>query len=240
MDVIRTETTFEPSLGKARKDIERLIPIEDYAQKIGVSRSTVDRYAQTGRIETKKQHGQTFVVDRPLVEKDWFALGLVQAQAKAKTLWQIACLMFAALFVLAVLAGSVGGVRLWADRVASAEMLTATQIQVADAGKQITSMQEQLTAERRDHTTRLESQRVEYAARIDGLATAGTQLTRAAEQLKGLQAQLAAERQDHKAQLKSQQVSHAATVDQLHAGISKLASHVVELSKAVADLQTAP
>ncbi len=254
MDTIKTETTFEPSLGKSRQDKERLIPIDDYAKKMGVKRSDLDRCVKAGRLETREHHGQTCVVDKPLVEKDWFEFGIVQAQAKAKTRWQIACLTFASLFVLAVIAGAAGGVRLWTDWTGSAEMLTTTQAQfadtgrlltglqaqVADAGKQIASLQSQLTAERQDHAAKLESQRTDYTARIDGLTSAQTQLTSAAEQLKALQAQLATERQDHKAQIKAQQTSHAATVSKLHAGISQLAAHVVELSKAVAELQPAP
>ena len=254
MDVIKTETTFEPSLGKAGQDKERLIPIDEYAQKIGVKRSTVDRYAKAGRIETKEQHGRMYVVDKPLVEKDWFEFGFAQAQAGAKTKWQIACLIFAGLFVLAALAGAAGGVRLWTDGAASTEMLTTTQAQVADsgqlltalqgqvadAGKQIASLQAQLTTERQDHAAKLESQRTEYAARIDALTSAETQLTRAAEQLRKLQGQFETERQDYRAQLKAQQVSHAATVGQLHDGISQLAGHVVELSKAVTEVELTP
>lgn len=254
MDVIKTETTFEPSLGKAGQGKERLIPIEDYAQKMGVKRSTVDLYAKAGRIETKEQQGRMYVVDKPLVEKEWFELSVVQAQARAQTRWQIACLTFAVLFVLAVIAGAVGGVRLWTDRAASTgmlttaraqfadtgQLLTALQTQAADAGKQIASLQAQLTAERRDYTAKLESQRTEYAAKIDGLTSAQTQLARAAEQLRTLQTQLETDRQDYKAQLKAQQVSHAATVGQLHDGISQLVGHVVELSKAVAEVELTP
>lgn len=252
MDIIRTETTFEPSLGKTCQDKERLIPIDDYARKMGIKRSAVDRYAKAGRIETKERHGKTYVIDKPLAEKDWFEFGIVQA--KAKTRWQIACLTFASLFALAVIAGAIGGARLWTERAASAGMLTTTQTQFADtgrlltglqaqnadAGKQIASLQAQLTTERQDHAAKLESQRTEYAAKIDGLASAQTQLTGAAEQLKTLQIQLATERQDYKAQLKAQQVSHAATVGKLHAGISQLANHVVELSKAVALMKPTP
>lgn len=254
MDIKKTETTSEPSPGKACQDKERLIPIDEYAQKIGVKRSALDRYAKAGRIETKEQHGQMYVVDKPLVEKDWFEFGIVQAQAKATTRWQIACLTFATLFVLTAIAGAVAGVRLWTDRTASAGMLTTTQTQfaetgrllvglqaqVADAGKQIASLQAQLTAERQDHAAKLESQRTEYTAKIDGLTSAQTQLTKAAEQLKTLQAQLATERQDYKAQLKAQQISHATTVSNLHAAISQLAGHVVELSKAIAEIELTP
>lgn len=240
MDVIKTETTFEPSLGKTRQTSEQLVPIDEYAQKIGVKRSTVDRYAKAGRIETKEQHGKTYVVDKPLGEKDWLEFGIVQAQARSKTRWQIACLVFASLFALAAIAGAVGGVRLQADRTASAGMLSTTQAQfsdtarllaglqaqVADDGKQIASLQEQLTAERQDHAAKLESQRTDYTARIDALTSAQTQLV--------------TERQDHKAQLKAQQASHAATVGRLHDSISQLSAHVVELSKAVAEVSPAP
>jgi hypothetical protein len=240
MDTIKNKKTLEPSPGKARQVSERLIPIDEYAQKIGVKRSTVDSYAKDGRIETKEQHGKTYVVDKPLGEKDWFEFGIVQAQARAKTRWQIACLVFASLFALAAIAGAVGGVQLWTNRTASAGMLSTTQAQfadtgrlltglqaqVADAGKQIASLQAQLTAERQDHTAKLESQQTDYAARIDTLTST--------------QAQLAVERQDHKAQLKAQQVSHAATVSRLHDSISQLSAHVVELSKAVAEVAPAP
>ncbi len=254
MGVIKNDTASEPSPGKAGQDTKRLIPIDTFAQNLGVKRSTVDSYAAAGRIETKEQHGQTYVVDKPFAKKDWFEFGVVQARAGAKTRWQVACLVFAALFVLAVLAGAAGGVRLWTDRAASAEiltearaqvadrrlLLTALQVQVADADKQMASLQEQFTAERNDHATKIESQQAQYTAKIDELAKAQTQLTAATEQLKALQAQLATERKDYDARLKSQKESHAATVAQLHAGISKLSSHIVELSKAVAEVQPAP
>lgn len=254
MGIIDNDTTVGSSSGRTGKDMERLIPIDKFAQKMGIARSTVNRYAEAGRIETVEQQGQIYVVDKPLAEKDWFEFGIVQTQARAKTRWQVACLVFATLFVLAVLTGAAGGVRLWTDRAASAEileetkaqvadrrlLLTALQLQVADADKQIASLQEQLTAERREHKTRIESQQAQYTAKIDELAKARNQLTVTTEQLKALQGQLTTERKNYDARLRSQKESHAATVAQLHASISKLSGHVVELSKAVAEVQSAP
>ncbi|MHC4117698.1 MAG: hypothetical protein ACYSWO_09345 [Planctomycetota bacterium] len=254
MGVMENNTTVGSSTGRTGKEMERLIPIDKFAQKMGITRSTVDRYAKAGRIETKEQQGQMYVVDKPLAEKDWFDFGIVQAQARSKTRWQVACFVFATLFVVVALAGAAGGVRLWTDRAASAEilaetraqvadrrlLLTALQLQVADADKQIASLQEQLTAEGRDHAARIESQQAQYTAKIDELAKARNQLTVTTEQLKALQGQLAAERKNYDARLKSQKESHAATVAQLHASISKLSGHIVELSKAVADVQLAP
>lgn len=239
MDVIETETTFEPSFKKTGQDTDRLVPIEDYARKIGISRRAAARYARAGRIDTKEQDGHTYVVDKPL-EKDWFEFGLIRAQAQAKTKWQIACLTLAFILVAAAIAGSAAGVWLWADRTASAHTLTETQDRLTNSGEQIADLQAQLADERRDHASRIEAQKADFEARANTLATAEVQLTRAAEQFKALQAQLAVERENHKSELKSQQADHAATVDQLHAGISELAAHVVELSKALNELQPTP
>ena len=85
MDVIKTETRFEPSFKNAGQDTERLVPIQDFGRDIGISRRAATRYAKAGRIETKEREGQTYVVDKPLAEKDWFEFGIVHVQAKAKT-----------------------------------------------------------------------------------------------------------------------------------------------------------
>lgn len=265
MDVMKTETTFEPCGGKSGSGKEQLIPIDKYTQKMGLKRDIMDRYVKAGRIETRERQGKTYVVDRPLAEKDWFEIDIVQAQAKIIRRWQIASLALAGLSVLAVLAGIVGGLILWTDKATSIQILSAAETQFAEtdreltalqgriaaADKQIASLQQQLAAERRDYTTKLESEQAQLTTKIDGLTTAETQLAKTSKQLEALQArfaatnkeheaQLTALRQDYEAQLKSQQVSHAATVDQLHTGIDKLSTHIVELTKALAELEQTP
>ena len=42
---------------------ERIIPIDDFARQQQLSRRTVDRYIQIGRIKARKIKGKTFVVD---------------------------------------------------------------------------------------------------------------------------------------------------------------------------------
>jgi len=263
MDAIETETKLEPDVETAGQGNEGLIPIKDYAERFGVSRRTVERYAKVGRIEIKKQLGRIYVVDNPpkpappstesvrldemsdltpLVQKDWFDFGMAQAQAqaKAKTKWQIACLAFAVLLVAAVITGSGGGVWLWKDRVAKANALTAVRRQLTDGAEQINALQGQLATERQDYATRLASQQAGYAAKINVLTAAETQLATAAEQFNTLQDQLAIDRQDYITQLDSQRASYAGTVEQLQDGIAELAGHVVELSKAVAEVQLIP
>ncbi len=261
MDAIETETKLGPDVETAGQGNEGLIPIKDYAERFGVSRRTVERYAKVGRIEIKKQLGRIYVVDNPpkpappstesvrldemsgltpLVQKNWFDFGMAQAQGKAKTKWQIACLAFAVLLVAAVITGSAGGVWLWKDGVAKADALTAVRRQLTDAAEQINALQGQLATERRDYATQFASQQAGYVAKINVVTAAETQLATAAEQLNTLQDQLAIDRQDYITQLESQRASYAATVGQLQDGIAELAGHVVELSKAVAEVQLIP
>ena len=104
---------------------EILLPIAEYAALHSLSRRTVDRYVQIGRLESKKQHGRTMILDKPLkpqptesrqvrtdidsqlvplAQTDWMQLGYFKARSKAKTIWQtyaivVTILLFA--FVLA-------------------------------------------------------------------------------------------------------------------------------------------
>lgn len=237
MDVIKTETTFGPPLENQGRDSERLIPIEDFARDIGISRRAAARHAKAGRIKTKEREGNTYVVDRPPAEKDWFEFGVARVQATAKTRWQIACLTIATLLVAAVIAASAAGVWLWTGMTTSARTLVEAQDRLRAAGEQIVALQLQLADEHRDHIAELEAQKADFDSRANAFAAADVQLARAADQFKAMQALLVAERQSHKAEIQSQQISHAATVDRLHTGISELAANVVELSKAVTDVQ---
>lgn len=158
MDTVETETIVQEEPETVRQDDECLIPIEDYAQKLGVSRRTVDRYARVGRIETKKHLGRTMVIDKPykpapfladavrpeqttelapLVQNDWLNFGQALSQAKAKTKWQVACLTFAVLFVAVTLVASVGGVWLHMSLQTKADEVNA-------AGEQVSGLQTQL------------------------------------------------------------------------------------------------
>ncbi|GAI66559.1 unnamed protein product, partial [marine sediment metagenome] len=88
---------------------ELLVPIDEYAARESISRRTVDRYARIGRLEKVKQHGQTYILDKPLkpppvetvrtenvpdsqivqfAQADWIRYGFLQARSKSKTIWQ--------------------------------------------------------------------------------------------------------------------------------------------------------
>ena len=103
---------------------EILIPIGDYALGQGVSRRTIDRYISTGRLETQKRHGRTYVHDKPLkgvstatgqarnVSDSQLALfdrtqlielGYLKARAKAKTVWQVYAIVLSVVFVALLL-----------------------------------------------------------------------------------------------------------------------------------------
>ena len=45
---------------------ELLVPIAEYASIHGISRRTVDRYVNCGRLESTKKHGRTMILDKPL------------------------------------------------------------------------------------------------------------------------------------------------------------------------------
>ncbi|MBW8041984.1 MAG: hypothetical protein FVQ85_18570 [Planctomycetes bacterium] len=104
---------------------ELLVPISEYASREGLSRRTVDRYAQTGRLEKVRQHGQTYILDKPLkpqvqqtgqvrnvpdsqivplAQTDWMRLGYLQARSKSKAIWQTYAIALTVLFVALLLA----------------------------------------------------------------------------------------------------------------------------------------
>lgn len=169
MDMVETETVVQEEPETVRQDNECLIAIEDYAQKLGVSRRTVDRYARVGRIETKKHLGRTMVIDKPytpapfradtvrpeqttelapLVPQDWLHFGQALSQAKAKTRWQAACLIFAVLFVGVTLAASVGGVWLHMSLQTKTDQLNTADERVSGLQTQLGNMQLALDNER--------------------------------------------------------------------------------------------
>jgi hypothetical protein len=169
MDTVETETIVQEEPETVRQDDECLIPIEDYAQKLGVSRRTVDRYARVGRIETKKHLGRTMVLDKPykpapfhadnirteqttelapLVQSDWLNFGQALSQAKAKTKWQVACLTFAVLFAGVTLAASVGGVWLHMSMQTKTDQLNSANEQVSGLQTQLGNLQLTLDNER--------------------------------------------------------------------------------------------
>jgi len=88
---------------------ELLIPADEYASRHGISRRTVNRYIQSGRVDSTKQRGRTMIIDKPLrpkspdvlsvkpnidsqivrfVQADWIRFGFLQARSKSKTIWQ--------------------------------------------------------------------------------------------------------------------------------------------------------
>lgn len=104
---------------------ELILPIEEYATRHGISRRTVNRYVQSGRLESTKQRGRTMIIDKPLKPKsqdtrqvqpnidsqivpfaqaDWIRYGFLQARSKSKTLWQTYAIALTVLFVALLLA----------------------------------------------------------------------------------------------------------------------------------------
>ena len=59
VETIETETVLhvEPEL---------LVPIAEYASIHSLSRRTIDRYCRIGRLEKVRQHGQPYILDKPL------------------------------------------------------------------------------------------------------------------------------------------------------------------------------
>jgi len=104
---------------------ELLMPIDEYASREKLCRRTVDRYCRIGRLEKVKQHGQTYILDKPLkpppietvrtenvpdsqivqfAQADWIRYGFLQASSKSKTLWQTYAITLTVLFVALMLA----------------------------------------------------------------------------------------------------------------------------------------
>ena len=104
---------------------ELLVPIDEYADRESISRRTVDRYCRIGRLEKVKQHGQSYIIDKPLksppietvrtenvpdsqivqfAQADWIRYGFLQARSKSKTIWQTYAIALTVLFVALLLA----------------------------------------------------------------------------------------------------------------------------------------
>ena len=104
---------------------ELLLPIDEYAKRQGVSRRTVNRYVQSGRLESTKQRGRTMIIDKPLKPKsedtrhvkpnidsqivpfaraDWIRYGMLQNRSKSKVIWQTYAIVVTVLFVALMLA----------------------------------------------------------------------------------------------------------------------------------------
>lgn len=99
---------------------ELLLPIDEYAKRQGVSRRTVNRYVQSGRLESTKQRGRTMIIDKPLkpqsqdtrhvkpntdsqivqfAQADWIRYGSLLTKSKSKTIWQTYAIVVTVLFV---------------------------------------------------------------------------------------------------------------------------------------------
>jgi hypothetical protein len=104
---------------------ELLVPINEYASREKLCRRTVDRYCRIGRLEKVKQHGQSYIIDKPLksppietvrtenvpdsqivqfAQADWIRYGFLQARSKSKTIWQTYAITLTVLFVALMLA----------------------------------------------------------------------------------------------------------------------------------------
>ncbi len=122
-DTADVETIQSETVLHAEPDI--LVPIAEYATRERLCRRTVDRYCQIGRLEKVKQHGQTYILDKPLKpppdetvrpenvpvsqiiplsQTDWMHLGYLKANAKSKTIWQTYAIALTVLFVALMLA----------------------------------------------------------------------------------------------------------------------------------------
>lgn len=104
---------------------ELILPIDEYASRHGVSRRTVNRYVQSGRLDSTKQRGRTMIIDKPLkpqsqdtrhvkpnidsqivqfAQADWIRYGSLLARSKSKTIWQTYAITLTVLFVSLLLA----------------------------------------------------------------------------------------------------------------------------------------
>ena len=104
---------------------ELILPIDEYATRHGVSRRTVNRYVQSGRLESTKQRGRTMIIDKPLkpqsqdkrhvkpntdsqivqfAQADWIRYGFLQSRSKSKTIWQTYAIVVTILCVALMLA----------------------------------------------------------------------------------------------------------------------------------------
>lgn len=99
---------------------ERIVPINDFARRQNLSRRTIDRYIQLGKVESRRLKGKTFVVDSPIKSEstlktqsptaqtaqpeaitkidlmtkiEWAQFGLLTARARAKRIWQIVAIV---------------------------------------------------------------------------------------------------------------------------------------------------
>ncbi len=112
-----------------------ILPIEEYAANQGVSRRTVNRYAEQGRIETIRRNGRTFVIDRTPSEipketehakrvsrldtesghlaktpdNYLFRLGELTALARTRQRWQVLAIVLLVMLVVALVVIAGGG-----------------------------------------------------------------------------------------------------------------------------------
>ena len=103
---------------------ELLLPIDEYANRHGICRRTVDRYVKLGRLESTKKLGRTMIVDKPLkpsaqdkrqvttamdsqmvhfARADWIRYGSILNRSKAKTIWQTYAIVVSILLFVFVL-----------------------------------------------------------------------------------------------------------------------------------------
>lgn len=93
---------------------KQFVPIDEYANREGISRRTANRYAKIGKIQTAKHKGRTMVIDKPIEpepimpkkdnqesqtrqqsgqielfgQQQWFELGKLTIRAKSRQTWQ--------------------------------------------------------------------------------------------------------------------------------------------------------
>lgn len=149
----------------AVQESEPMIAVDEYAARVGLSRRTIDRYIRQRRLETVKHLGRTYIVDKPpkspsvqtgqtpdkagqvktsepgwIVKSDLVRFGYLQAQAKAKTGWQVYAIVAS---VLTIGAAGVAG-WLFLDRQSSIERRTGLESELSKAAAERASLQTEL------------------------------------------------------------------------------------------------
>jgi len=200
------------------------VPINEYANREGISRRTANRYAKIGKIQTAKHKGRTMVIDKPIEpepitpEKDnqesqtgqqsgqielfgqqqWFELGKLTIRAKSRQTWQFLAIVAFVLFV------------------GTLAMSGWFYLECQVALEQVTTAQARLT-DKTDHLTATQQQ----------IADSGNEI-------KELEAELV-NKQD---ELNTAQAESVAAVGRLQEQIAELNTELVNIAKNVPDLSS--
>lgn len=134
------------------------VPINDYANREGISRRTANRYARIGKIQTVKYKGRTMVIDKPIEpepitpkrddqesqtrqqsgrielfgQQQWFELGKLTIRAESRQTWQIFAIT--SFVLVAIILGLAGW--LFLDRQIKTERLDSAQTKIMQMAEQ--------------------------------------------------------------------------------------------------------